>query len=516
MGNETCPDDNPQPETMNDSIPSSAPTEHTFSLLRTPPLTDPTTRFPTLTPNLRDMINDFSQHPVHTDILSSPDAATFYNPLSSGSPAIRSLYGSQGIITPILSQHEVSAFINDTSTDRKARLAKVSDEMNALFTTPNLSEMNNSRNQREGTHETVVSAMSSPEYQKRQSINDNIMENDDKDTENITQCEAISTSETPPPQENSGRSLSISPQIKTSPNRSEKAKQKRLRSKPLSVIEKPSPQHTEKSKSNKKNGISNPSHSKLTTSSVGTKTTTNNSMQLPVPTVTTLPMRHPTGLSLPNGAPYNSAMLGLLPFTQGISPAIPQHLIAAPGALPFQARSMAIVPGANGNEMIPLNMFQATAMQYSAVQAVHAANAARAAHAVHAAHAVQAAQAVQAIQAMHGAKGADLNASMHPFLQQMAHDNKLPQSTTQLEPISGSRKKRRRQMLERSTCSEEQARENRARALSRLRQKKTLQTQNSTVRYACRKRIAMVRPRVNGRFATKEEAEESRKTEKET
>lgn len=510
MGNDTCPDDNSQLEIMNDSIPSSAPTEHTFSLLRTPPLTDPTARFSTLTPNLRDMINDFSQNPVHTDILSSPDATTFYNALSSGSPAIRSLYGSQGIITPILSQHEANPFITDTAADRKARLAKVSDEMNALFGTPSLNEMHNPRNQREGTHETVVSAMSSPDLYKPQSSNDKITENEEKYDENFTQSETNSSSETPPPQENSGRSLSISPQIKTSPNQKEKAKQKRLRTKPLTVIEKPSPQHTEKgTKHSKKNG------GKLTTSSVGLNTATIHSKQLPLPTVTTLPPRHPAGLPLPNGTPYNSAMLGLLPFTQGISPAMPQQLIAAPGALPFPGRSMAIVPGANGNEMIPLNMFQATAMQYSAVQAVHAANAARAAHAVHAAHAAHAAQAVQAIQAMHGAKGTDLNASMHPFLQQMVHNNELSQSAAQLEPISGSRKKRRRQMLERSACSEEQARENRARALSRLRQKKTLQTQNSTVRYACRKRIAMVRPRVNGRFATKEEAEESRKTEKE-
>lgn len=77
--------------------------------------------------------------------------------------------------------------------------------------------------------------------------------------------------------------------------------------------------------------------------------------------------------------------------------------------------------------------------------------------------------------------------------------------------LGSGRKKRRREMLERSGCSGEQARENRARALKRLREKKLVRSQATTVRYACRKRIAMVRPRVNGRFATKEEVEEERR-----
>lgn len=79
-----------------------------------------------------------------------------------------------------------------------------------------------------------------------------------------------------------------------------------------------------------------------------------------------------------------------------------------------------------------------------------------------------------------------------------------------------SRRKRRLLMLERTGCSEEQARENRARARQRLQQKKSARGQPLTVRYACRKRIAMVRPRVNGRFATKEEVEENNRKAEET
>ena len=132
---------------------------------------------------------------------------------------------------------------------------------------------------------------------------------------------------------------------------------------------------------------------------------------------------------------------------------------------------MAFVAGAHGPELIPVEaLAQATAFHYGA------------------------AQAAQAVSRM-----------MHP----MVGSNATPsQTTSPLEPVGGSRKKRRRQLLERSGCSEEESRENRARALKRLRHKKTLRSQNATVRYACRKRIAMVRPRVNGRFATKEEVED--------
>lgn len=125
---------------------------------------------------------------------------------------------------------------------------------------------------------------------------------------------------------------------------------------------------------------------------------------------------------------------------------------------------MAFVPGAHGPELVPMDVLAQATLQYGAAQA--AAN--------------------RLLTPLAGPGPA-----APPF-----------------EPVGGSRKKRRRQLLERSGCTEEQARQNRAHALKRLRQKKTLRSQQSTVRYACRKRIAMVRPRVNGRFATKEEVEE--------
>lgn len=136
---------------------------------------------------------------------------------------------------------------------------------------------------------------------------------------------------------------------------------------------------------------------------------------------------------------------------------------------------MAFVAGAHGTELIPMDMLaQATALQY----------------------------------------GAAAQAAVNRMMLPVVGSGSMPQRTAPapFEPVGGSRKKRRRQLLERSGCSEEQARQNRAHALKRLRQKKTLRSQQSTVRYACRKRIAMVRPRVNGRFATKEEVEECQKT----
>lgn len=129
----------------------------------------------------------------------------------------------------------------------------------------------------------------------------------------------------------------------------------------------------------------------------------------------------------------------------------------------YQGRPMTFVPGPQGPELIPIDVLQAAAMHYGAAQAAHAAQAAA-----------------------------------------------MVQTRSALEPLSASRKKRRRQLLERSGCSQQEAKENRARALKRLRQKKTFRSQQqNTVRYACRKRIALVRPRVNGRFATKEELEHS-------
>lgn len=137
---------------------------------------------------------------------------------------------------------------------------------------------------------------------------------------------------------------------------------------------------------------------------------------------------------------------------------------------------MAFVSGAHGTELIPMDMLaQATALQY----------------------------------------GAAAQAAANRLLNPMGVPGGMPPRTVPppFEPVGGSRKKRRRQLLERSGCTEEQARQNRAHALKRLRQKKTLRSQQNTVRYACRKRIAMVRPRVNGRFATKEEVEECQRAE---
>lgn len=79
-------------------------------------------------------------------------------------------------------------------------------------------------------------------------------------------------------------------------------------------------------------------------------------------------------------------------------------------------------------------------------------------------------------------------------------------------PAGGSRKRRRRMAAGDGPVSDEEARANRAKAMIRLKEKKSVRSYEKTVRYACRKKIAMVRPRVNGRFATKEEVEQFQRT----
>jgi CCT motif len=76
---------------------------------------------------------------------------------------------------------------------------------------------------------------------------------------------------------------------------------------------------------------------------------------------------------------------------------------------------------------------------------------------------------------------------------------------------SRSSKKRRRLAMERAGCSAVQAKLNRAAAIQRLRAKKALRSYEYRVRYDCRKKIALVRPRINGRFATKDEVAEAKR-----
>ena len=76
-------------------------------------------------------------------------------------------------------------------------------------------------------------------------------------------------------------------------------------------------------------------------------------------------------------------------------------------------------------------------------------------------------------------------------------------------PLSrtGSGGKRRKKVIVPHECPAVQAKKNRAEAIKRLKQKKLMRTFNKKVRYQCRKKIALHRPRVRGRFATKEEVE---------
>lgn len=84
-------------------------------------------------------------------------------------------------------------------------------------------------------------------------------------------------------------------------------------------------------------------------------------------------------------------------------------------------------------------------------------------------------------------------------------------SRANLSRVLRSSKKRRQLAVDRAGCSADQAKLNRAAALQRLRAKKNKRNFDYKIRYACRKRIALVRPRINGRFATKEEVAEAKR-----
>lgn len=103
-----------------------------------------------------------------------------------------------------------------------------------------------------------------------------------------------------------------------------------------------------------------------------------------------------------------------------------------------------------------------------------------------------------------------------PDAEQVAVDLNATGTRSGTQPVKRKRglrssKKRRRLAVDKAGCSAEQARRNRAAALERLRVKKSLRNYESKIRYACRKKIALVRPRINGRFATKEEVAEAKR-----
>ncbi|KAI0564732.1 hypothetical protein FGB62_24g014 [Gracilaria domingensis] len=439
---------------------------------QTPPMIDPSNlRYLRMTPNLRDMVSGLSQPtPDPTahmnDLLASPDPAPFYNSLTFASPILRDLYPSPNA-TASTALHTVSTPSSSEPPDhRLRRIAGARAQMNALFhsfTPTNADTENGSDSNNDG----VISLMSTPDMRQASQLpltdpsTPFLRSKPEPDTNNSRSNsqprESQSSSVTPPP-DTSVLSPTTSPEITSKLQPVNPVKEPRsLSTNAPSSIESESkpPVHKPKPVS--------VAPRKPQTSAPQTNKTSSTVMS------SALAAPHSHALQ-PNALSVNPAMAGLIPYACPIPPQMLANAVSAQ----YQGRPVAYLPGASPNDLLQYNMLaQATAFHLGTAQAMQAAGRA---------------------------------------LQQTGMSPTTPLSNRP-EPMSGSRKKKRRQMLERSGCSVEQARENRARALKRLRHKKSMRTQGTSVRYACRKRIAMVRPRVNGRFATKEEVEDRRRAQ---
>ncbi|CAN8063901.1 unnamed protein product [Agarophyton chilense] len=458
------------------AVPKSRPTPVPYPP-HTPPMIDPSNlRYMRMTPNLRDMVSGLSQPTpdptAHiSDILASPDPAPFYNSLTFASPILADLYPSPNPTSCSPLQTGPNSATHDASHRRMQRIAGARAQMNALFNSLSPTNLDTEYGS-DSNHDGVISLMSTPDLRHPTSqlpLSDATPFLRSKPRPDALHAkshsqprESQSSSVTPPPDSSALSPTALSPT--TSPEVTSKfhpaklhnvvtrpsvnaSSSKQSPSKPLTLKPKPS------SATQRDNIKHEPQTSKTPASS-----STALSSALTAPTAThTL---HPNPISI------NSVMPGLIPY------AVPAHfssqMLANAVSAQYSGRPVAFVPGTSPNDFLQYNMLaHATAFHLGTAQAMQAA-------------------------------GRALQAGMSP----------TTPPAKRSEPMSGSRKKRRRQMLDRSGCSVEQARENRARALKRLRHKKSMRTQGTAVRYACRKRIAMVRPRVNGRFATKEEVEE--------
>lgn len=436
---------------------------------------DPSLRYPRLTPNLREMIHGFSQGiqeastPMH-DFLASPDPNAMYNAMQIGSPILRDFYPH--------TQSPMPQTAYDQSDPAGERMTGACAEMNALFSNcypqnPPEPGYRSDGNQDGG----VMSLMSSPELQNGTtdatgSGGSGVSSTGGKSQRQEQSIEKTSgsqtSSQTPPPIDTSSCTPTSLHQ-----NHLTKATQETVKREALSEGgDRPkrnvSGEEKQRMPSTRITGKSSSVSASVSVSASAPTSAPGVPVSAPHPQV----QMNASAMMAANAAAMNPGMAGLVPFACAMPPTM-GHMIPPPGTVHYQGRPMAFVTGANGPELIPMDMLaQATALQYGAAQA-----------------------------------------AVSRMMQPVAAQNSLPPRTSPaFEAIGGSRKRRRRQLLERSGCSEEQARQNRAHALSRLRQKKTLRSQQGKVRYACRKRIAMVRPRVNGRFATKEEVEECKRS----
>lgn len=453
----------------------------------TPPMIDPSTfRHPRLTPNLREMIQGFNQGAADSnasmqDLFASPDPNAMYNSMQIGSPILHDLYTSQSPIQGSTVPYDSP----DIFAERAERISGAAAEMNALFNNYPTKSIDATYQENPNQSCGVMSLMSSPELKEGGM---DVSRSGVSSSHQKKHCQtgygqkfsqgSQSPSQTPPPVDDISWSPADSPEFVV---KSELSK-KRVQAVSTSASSQGKADQTREKQvqetSQARRIVKKEASAVAPNTKSYTRSTSATASGLGTTSDTAPHGQQGTGtggqVAAVRAMAISAGMGGLIPFACAM-PGM-GTMLQMPGALHCQGRPMAFVNGVHGTELIPVDMLaQATALQYGVAVAQAAAN-----------------RMVQS----EGESEMTECAPLTPF-----------------DVVGGSRKKRRRQLLERSGCSEEQARQNRAHALKRLRQKKTLRTQQSTVRYACRKRIAMVRPRVNGRFATKDEVKECQRTD---
>ncbi|PXF46365.1 Zinc finger protein CONSTANS-LIKE 1 [Gracilariopsis chorda] len=457
-------------------VPVSYPPE-------TPPMIDPSNlRYMRMTPNLRDMVSGLSQPTpdpaahMH-DILASPDPSPFYNSLTFATPILRDLYPSHSPITSSALPTHPNNADSDNASRRMQRIAGARAEMNALFNalTPTNPDTENGS---DSNHDGVISLISTPDLRHSASHVPSV------DTSNPylrSKPEATPVNHPSDSQPRGSESSSVTPPPDTSILSPTTSPETTSTAQPVTTLKQncslTDAVKADDNKHHSKQRDNQNSRTDIKSDPTATQQKSAKPLSKAAPGTSSTALSSALSSSVPNShtaanaVAMNPAMAGLIPYACSLPAAFSSQMMAGQIPAHFPGRPVAFVPGNPSADLLQYNMMaQAAAFHFGTAQAMQVA-------------------------------GRVLQSTMSPT----AAQQKRP------DAIGGSRKKRRRQMLERSGCTVEQARENRARALKRLRQKKSMRTQGNSVRYACRKRIAMVRPRVNGRFATKEEVEEVRR-----
>lgn len=318
------------------------------------------------------------------------------------------------------------------AADRIERMASACAEMSSLFTVypPNMDGSNSGGALGAiAAREGTMSIMSSPEFPS--SSQGTATATTNSSDVNATQSSSGGVERTP------SRSRSVSPSDFMPPV------QPILKKETHHARESHQSQDTENEKKHVSGtGKPCPVESGAQTSTRTPGTHSGNAIRAPSPSVTSDARPVPVASSVP----------GMMQFACTVQPGMPHHMFPTPGTVLYEGRPMVFVTSAHGTEMVPLDMLPQTPM-------------------------------------------ASLlpSSSTKDSIAQSA-DEGVHRSTAvrvHTEANGRGRKKRRRQMLDQSECSAEEAQRNRARAMDRLREKKRMRNQSPLVRYACRKRIAV-------------------------